>query len=421
MIKGKNFLKVTMALSLSLLIMGMTGCSSKNQELDSTKVTLITQVEPAGEVGYAIVCDFGSNVDASKLSESNFEIETTVDGKMTPRTITKIYTNDKIATSDSSNNGRYLVLELNPNDTNASTISADKSNGFPIRNQLDYTITLKTDVITSDNVKYKASDNKVKNGKVVTPIIDDFKKMTYKDSSGNALDYRLFEPKTESDKKYPLVLFLHGTGDRGSDNTLQLASSQTGVVWANPEQQSKNPCYVLAPQVPVTENFDTQWVKEPNNSVLLSLLKETISKYQIDPDRVYVVGLSNGGTGTWDIVERNPELFAAAVPICGVTNVTPEDASKPIDFSKLLYTPVDNEKVQVLKNIPIWVFQAEDDLIVDVRNAREIVAAIKSAGGISINYTEYPAGTVKPMGHCSWIPASQDKDMINWLFSQSRK
>jgi predicted peptidase len=93
-----------------------------------------------------------------------------------------------------------------------------------------------------------------------------------------------------------LVLFLHGTGERGSDNETQLLCYEGALVWAKPEQQSKNSCYVIAPQAPMADKVTSFWTDEPVYSMLLSLIKEAIDKYPIDANHIYITSLSNGGT-----------------------------------------------------------------------------------------------------------------------------
>lgn len=184
---------------------------------------------------------------------------------------------------------------------------------------------------------------------------------------------------------------------------------------------AKNPCYVLAPQAPATEVLTHYWALEPDYSRLLNLLKEIInnSNYAIDTHRIYVIGMSNGGTGTWNMIEKNPDLFAAAVPICGVTDHSA--IADIIDLSKgAIVSPVNSSYVNIIKNIPVWVVHGADDPAVSYRNSKEMVEAVQSAGGNLIRYTEYPAGTLKPMGHFSWVPALQNQELIDWLFQQEK-
>ncbi|PEB80386.1 prolyl oligopeptidase family serine peptidase [Bacillus nitratireducens] len=394
----------------------LSGCSSesKDKDLKDSDITLITNVLPYGEVGATVVCDFGDTIDSSKLTKDSFKVEVEVNGKPQNRKINKVYTNNKAEVSETSKDGQYVVIELDENDKYASTSTFNEEKFLSTRDNLDYKLSLTKDIKTKDGANFKASEQKNKISNVVTPVVDDFKKGVYQDTSGSKMQYRLFEPKKEANKKYPLVLFLHGSGERGNDNYMQVVGNEGAVAWANPEQQKKNPAYVLAPQVEATETLTAYWTEEPNYSTMLNLLKETIDKYDIDKNRIYVVGMSNGGIGTWNVIKKNPDLFAAAVPICGIGDL-PEN--------KLVseYEPMQDTSVfKDIKDMPIWVFHAEDDPLVDVRYSRDAVQAIKELGGSLVKYTEYPTGIVQPMGHFSWVPALQDKEMINWLFNQSK-
>lgn len=153
-----------------------------------------------------------------------------------------------------------------------------------------------------------------------------YQKEVFISSRGDSLKYRLLRPeKEETGKKYPLVLFLHGGGERGSDNEKQLVHG--GQMFLNPVNREKYPAFVLMPQCPI----DAYWAYTsrpvsfvPSDmpagqeiSPIFSSLKELLDVYlnmpQIDKDRIYIIGLSMGGMGTYDMIIRFPELFAAAI------------------------------------------------------------------------------------------------------------
>jgi predicted peptidase len=222
------------------------------------------------------------------------------------------------------------------------------------------------------------------------------------EKDGGALPYRLMRPETmEPGKKYPLVIFLHGAGERGTDNEVQLVH---GVKeFAKPEARKKYPCFLVAPQCPTGH----QWVQVPWGadkhdmppvpsapaSLLVGLMDELQKSLPVDPDRVYITGLSMGGYGTWDLLSRQPERFAAAVPVCGGG---------------------DEKKAGVMKKVPIWAFHGGLDVAVPVARSRNMVDAVNQAGG-NARYTEYPQ-----VGHDSWNPCYADPEMMEWLFGQKR-
>ncbi|NTW33825.1 MAG: prolyl oligopeptidase family serine peptidase [Bacteroidetes bacterium] len=229
-----------------------------------------------------------------------------------------------------------------------------------------------------------------------------FEKHEFYFNSGDTLFYRMMKPKKNNpSKKYPLVLFLHGAGERGNDNNSQLANGVNN--FASSQIRETYPCYMIVPQC--AKNY--RWVEVPWNlsshvqpekpSVYLEqtikLLDSLIKKLNIDTNRIYITGLSMGGFGTWDAICRYPWKFAAAVPICGGG---------------------DTAKAASIKNIPIWAFHGGKDKVVMVSRSRDMIAAIKKAGGNPI-YTEYPE-----TGHDAYTKTYKSIDLYKWLFSQTK-
>lgn len=227
-------------------------------------------------------------------------------------------------------------------------------------------------------------------------------KRTYKDATGKELPYQLMQPLVvEKGKTYPLVLFLHGAGERGTDNEKQLVH---GVPqFASPDNRKAYPCFLLAPQCPSNQKWvEVDWsadthtmpkVQGDAGRMALELVAQALKELPIDPKRVYITGLSMGGYGTWDLLARRPDLFAAAVPICGGA----DEATAPH-----------------IKHIPIWTFHGGKDGVVKPARSRNMIAALEKAGG-KPKYTEYPN-----VGHDSWNPAYRDPDMFKWLFAQKK-
>lgn len=234
-------------------------------------------------------------------------------------------------------------------------------------------------------------------------LADKFEKRRFKSADGGTLLYRLLKPgRIEAGKKYPLVLFLHGAGERGDDNTKPLIH---GVkTFATAEFLEKYPCYVVVPQCPENTKWaDIDWTvekvifpeRESETAMLvMQCLDGLENEFPIDANREYVTGLSMGGFGTWDAIVRHPQRFAAAVPVCSGVNLS---------------------KAPAIAHIPVWTFHGAKDQVVKVERSREIVAALKAAGG-QPKYTEYP-----DVGHDSWNGAYKDRDMYEWLFAQRRK
>ena len=194
------------------------------------------------------------------------------------------------------------------------------------------------------------------------------------------------------DKAWPIILFLHGSGTRGTDNRRHL---NEGLGTAIREDPSRCPAIVVFPQasskvlVPVNVWFPTS----PDGKRALEMLAVTQKDYVTDPDRVYLTGLSMGGIGSWAHAMNDPDRWAAVVPICGGGNTN---------------------QVEKIAHLPIWVFHGTLDTTVPVTFSRTMVKSLKKAGG-DPRYTEYPKA-----GHNSWNAAYREPELWPWLLSQKR-
>jgi predicted peptidase len=217
---------------------------------------------------------------------------------------------------------------------------------------------------------------------------------------GGKLLYRLYAPKgAGADTRLPMILFLHGAGERGEDNALQLKHCMKQFL----AQQSKFPAFVLAPQCPKGKKWnEVDWhaashvtPEKPSDpfASLIPLLESLRKELPVDPKRLYVTGLSMGGYGTWDLITRLPDTFAAAVPICGGGDET---------------------KAGAIAKIPQWIFHGGADNVVMPDRSRHMVEALKKAGA-EPKYTEYEG-----VGHNSWDRAYAEPELWTWLFSQKR-
>ena len=215
-----------------------------------------------------------------------------------------------------------------------------------------------------------------------------FVQTEYKDAKGTQLRYAILKPaKIKPETKYPLLVSLHGSGGRGSKKWQ--GNCAANKVLSQPAMRQKYPCYIIAPTV----NRNQRWSGAPLTA-LIELVKSSLKKHAIDPTRIYVTGQSMGGAGTYSAIMAEPNLFAAAVPVGG--RGQPDQAKKIV-------------------HIPIWIFHGELDRVVPTIASRNMVAALKKAGGKPI-YTEY-AG----VRHNSWTPAYADEKLWVWLFEQKRE
>ncbi|MBC8011551.1 MAG: prolyl oligopeptidase family serine peptidase [Burkholderiales bacterium] len=225
-----------------------------------------------------------------------------------------------------------------------------------------------------------------------------FEARVFEDGAGGQLPYQLLSPvDSRPGQKYPLVMFFHGAGERGADNQKQLKHGARSFLKA----QQEFPCYVLVPQCPA----GSQWVNmswgaasgvqpaAPAESMRLALaLLDTLEKQlPVDGDRIYVTGISMGGYATWDVITRFPERFAAAVPVCGGG---------------------DEAVAARAKGVPLWAFHSDDDNVVKVIRSRNMIAALRAAGG-SPHYTEYHG-----LFHEAWNGTYAEPGLFPWLFAQ---
>lgn len=226
----------------------------------------------------------------------------------------------------------------------------------------------------------------------------------YDNGKGMKMPYRLFlPPDYNSTKKYPLLLSFHGAGSRGNDNVKQLRPWVAG--WMDEYVQKEHPCIILMPQCPIKK----QWVNVPwkegsykmsnipiSNSLKLTkkILDKIVKEESVDKERIYVMGASMGGYGTWNFIMCYPRLIAAAVPICG--------AADPLMAKKI-------------KEIPIWAFHGSRDKVVPLRGSVDMINSLKSHGESKVRLTIYEG-----VGHDSYELAWQESDLIDWVFSQTK-
>jgi len=235
---------------------------------------------------------------------------------------------------------------------------------------------------------------------VLTANTNSFETKVYETQYGESLNYRLHNPIAARDtEKYPLILFLHGAGERGKDNKQQLKHGVNDILAFS--KKNNHPIYLLAPQCPSNQ----QWVNVPWNEdshtmpenpstpmrLTLELMDTLIDRLPIDPNHLYVTGLSMGGFGTFDVIQRRPEQFAAALPVCGGG---------------------DTKLADVIKGIPLWIAHGDKDPIVSVMRARDMVDTLTLAGA-SPHYTEYHNA-----GHSIWGATYKNDVILTWLFSQ---
>lgn len=225
--------------------------------------------------------------------------------------------------------------------------------------------------------------------------------------SGTPHRYQVYVPAAYagSTQRWPVILFLHGGGERGSDGLLQ---TNVGLPSAIRNAPARYPAIVVMPQVP----RDSVWLGTPAQ-VAMAALDRTLAEFRTDPERVYLTGLSLGGNGTWNLAYRFPDRFAAIAPICAFISVRPQlPASRSI-------VPADSGDAfaaiaRRVGRLPTWIFHGEVDPVVPASESRRAAEALNAAGA-NVRYTEVLGG-----GHNVWDGTYASPQFHEWLFAQRR-
>jgi predicted peptidase len=227
-------------------------------------------------------------------------------------------------------------------------------------------------------------------------------------SGKDTLPYRILLPRNfDESKKYPVLFFLHGAGERGNDNQSQLVHGSK--LFLKDESREKFPAIIIVPQCPANSFWSNVKIESPEKwgftfqkggkptlamELLIKLVKDIQAKPYADRSRFYVGGLSMGGMGTLEILRRQRKTFAAAFSICGGDNVG---------------------NVKKYRKVPIWFFHGGKDDVVPPVNSERVVAALKTMGA-EVKFTVYPEAN-----HNSWDQAFAEPEFLSWLFSHSKK
>lgn len=268
-----------------------------------------------------------------------------------------------------------------------SSLNAYTAHASTLSSKVDATLINANDIIT-DNGVWKAE------------TFYDGEKYTH------ALPYRVFVPDDYNpNEQYSLVLFLHGAGERGTNNIDHLTLQPKGPnLFASAETQSKYPTIIVAPQCPPNEQWvDTPWVNGSYNldtvpvsdemQMVVDIIDNVKSEYNIDENKMYSTGISMGGYGAWNINLLYPDMFAAMIPICGAS---------------------DPSKASLIKDKGVWAFHGDADTAVPVSGSRDMISALKSINSSTV-YTEYSG-----VAHNSWDRAYSTPGLVDWLYSHSK-
>jgi predicted peptidase len=414
------------------------------------RTDLVTRVTPRNNwLVTAVALQYAHPIDlrGGVIPPSAFQVKATVGGQTAARTVTRVYSGPTAEVDDRSRPGRpgdRLIIELDPNDSNARAAGTD-----PLPLDRAYSVRQVADVHTpAGQPVLRAGPFASRNDNVITPVVDDFAAGSFTDSAGFELDFRLYRPEgfvrnPQSRKRYPLVVTLHGGGEVADNNMTQLTSNRIAVTFAKPERQRRAPAFVLSPQIPLPRPMDgpdgTDWTDARVQAALIELIDTFVSEHSrnVDTARLYLVGLSSGGRGIYSLLAKRPDVFAAALPTAGWGDAATMDR---------------------ITHIPMWADHSVDDPIVPYREGRfgkpgtwTLMNALETAGArvsrgewandlpkaqfeahsrallrqaratrSHVLFTSYPPGTTPVNPHLAWAQTYENDVVLDWLFEQSR-
>ena len=221
--------------------------------------------------------------------------------------------------------------------------------------------------------------------------------------AGTEYKYQVFVPENWTKKqKWPIILFLHGAGERGDDGLIQ---TEVGIGTAIRRYRDRFPAVIVMPQC----RKNVWWAGPEMGDVAMATLAAAQKEFHGDPARTYLTGLSMGGYGTWYLAGKYPGKFAAIVPICGGI-LMPDMARQQAADNNAPYTEAAKK---IGDKTPVWIFHGGDDPIVPVTESRRMNDAMKALGG-EVHYTEYPG-----VGHNSWEKAYAEPELFTWMLSKT--
>ena len=427
-------LAVLVLVVCGLLAPGTAGAQALSGQNPIERVDVITEAQPTGWRVVAVAIEYRNRVNLgnAEIPNSAYQVAATINGMTANRTVVDVYTTtapelDRRGRRGSP--GRYVIVELDPADRNAGALTFSGGINNPIPLVGAYTVRQTANIRNAqDDVALRATPFAVANQGVINPIVDDFLPLSYTDSAGTTLGFRLYQPDVPANRRrtgVPLVVHLHGAGERGANNITQITANQGAVAFATPERQASDPSYVLAPQAPAGQAWTTPAVQ----AALLELIDRVVATHPIDEDRLYLSGISLGAIGSFDLLPKHPDLFAGALLVAGTGDVT---------------------QMAGMRDVPLWANHSIDDAVVNYNTGSlALVNAIGAAGvpvtigqwagnlpdraaeaealrlwnqadesGSHTLLTAYTPGTTPVNAHWSWVPAYQNDVMIDWLYSQ---
>lgn len=420
----------------------------------AVNITLLAEITPQGQKINGLALEYPENVLSGSDLLQLYQVKTSLDNaEKENRSVLKAYVNSEPKTTNLPKAGKYIIIELDTTDKNAVPYSLKEANKEPMKfkakkadgkiveservqavripeffaNRLAYSVEQRGLLkLTNGSTLGKAEwTQTAEPEKIKTTYLDEFvAKQISLDNPKNKLNYRLYSPLQKNDEKYPLVIFLHGSGQVGSDNLAHLISSK-GAIATLPYE----PSFVLAPQYDqVFDPFDSaekgqkggiHWQTENRINLVFKMIDETIkANPQIDTNRIYVNGLSRGAEGGLNLLLARPNFFAGALLMSGREAYTNEWVDGNATKANLV----------AIKDLPIWFFHSKEDKVSPVKGSRinyQILSEQLNAP--NVKYTEFSFeqagdnGIVNNNPHNTWDAVYNSPEIIEWLLQQKRQ
>ncbi|WP_406471541.1 alpha/beta hydrolase-fold protein [Streptomyces sp. NBC_01615] len=416
-------------------------------------VTAITQVFGAGQKLVAVAVEYDRDIDGSMLSTSTFAV--------TDRTVTKVYANRTADLAQRGRAGRYVIVELSPDDTAAALWVTQQGSGTPPTDgsgsgtgnsdggvgaggpkvgdttpggtivAAKATLTQTDTVTTTRGTRYAADSTALTTDAVVNLIVDDFQQFSFADpATGQTLKYNLFVPKDyDPRRRYPLVLFMHDASVVNVATEGPLVQGLGAVCWASPEDQARHESFVLAPEygsVVIDDNYEPSTLFDAT----ANLVESVTQQYSIDRNRLYTTGQSMGAMMSLGLNIKYPDLFAAAFIVAGQW---PKAQAAPLAQKKLwILVSADDTKAYPGEQAITEVIQEQGTQVSTAlwdgqSTAAEFAADVRSmkAQRTPVNFAAFETGTVVPSGSttsahmATWQVAYTIPGIRDWIMRQS--
>ncbi|URL07675.1 phospholipase [Avibacterium sp. 21-595] len=412
------------------------------------KMSLIGEITEQGQKISGIALEYEDNILSGSNLRQLYRVQTTLDQQAPiSRTVLKAYVNHQAQKAYQAKAGKFVIIELDTQDKNAIPYRLREENAQPMRFQakdkngkiisVEKVQRSKVPEYYNDRLIYTVEQTgllKLTNGKTLdktsikksasqamihTPYLDEFIAKTVEGNSDeNQLAYRFYRPQLNTNQTYPLTLFLHGSGQVGTDNLAHLLSSKGAIATLTYEAG-----FVLAPQYQtVFDPFEPQggihWQTDNRLDLLLKMIDRTLeNEPQIDPTRIYLIGLSRGAEGALKLLQKRPHFFAGALLMSGREANTLEWMEGNANVANLA----------MLKNENIWFFHSKEDKVSPVNGSRINYHILHDKlNAPNVKYTEFTMqqagdnGIVNANPHNTWDAVFNSPEIIHWLLAQRR-